>query len=104
MARAERTDGLAAPNPIEVEIVRAFLVAHSAATAKDVALATGARSSRIHNEDEGRTVLSLGTTLARFIALPARDQRRFLNRLCDLAGLPPYADGERDLEDSAVGR
>lgn len=104
MARAERSNGLTSPNPAAIEPLRLFLAAKSAATAKDVALATGARSSRIHNEDEGRVVHSTGTAVARFLTLPARDQRRFINKLCEIAGLPPYAAGERSLDDSAVRR
>ncbi len=103
MARETRPNGLPSPNPDIVEPFRLFLTKRSAATAKDVAAATGARSSRVHEEDEGRVVHSTGTSLARFLTLPARDQRRFLNALCDLAALPPYAEDERDMDDSLVG-
>lgn len=102
MAREQGRGGLPAANPVRIEKWRRFLVEHSAATAKDVALATGARSARVHNEDEGRTLLSAGTVAARFCALPSLDQRRFLNDLCSLAGLPLYEAGLRSLDDSDV--
>lgn len=102
MARTGGPNGLPTVNPARVENWRRFLVTKSAATAKDVALATGARAARIHNEDEGRALLSSGTLAARFAALPGLDQKRFLNDLCELVGLPPYAPGLRSLDDSDV--
>lgn len=103
MAREERSNGLPSPNPDVVDRIRLFVVKRRAATAKDIAALTGSRSARILNEDEARVVHSTANFLVSFLSLSGRDQRRLLNKQCQLAGLPLYAVGERDLDDSLVG-
>jgi hypothetical protein len=84
MVREIGPAGLALRNTVAVEGLRLFLVTRSHLPAKLVARETGSRPTRIRNEDEGRVLFSLNTTVCRFLDLKKADREQFLERLRDL--------------------
>jgi hypothetical protein len=68
-------------NVAVVEELRVFLVCRSHTPAKLVAKVTGARPTRIHNEDEGRVQLTGNVIVCRFRDLNEEDAEEFIAKL-----------------------